>query len=260
MEDESLQATTDETKGNANISKDSIEYRLLLAYTQKKGTAHILIPEKNGVEKAKDISTKEPQNRPKSKKKRKLKFWKLISCVRPAKNDDIPEEENQRRCAAADSCSDEDHVEDVVEALTKITDTFDLISDGIETDSDDIVEKIVQILREEGDKLNAKIESDKALKKELQASMSYILFECVIQTFTGRLSPEVRSPAQSPKKNEIALTCEVISRLNALDSHPMNRVLGFGAKYMHDYFSPWVNAHGGYEKVFDSDDTEEEVQ
>lgn len=90
------------------------------------------------------------------------------------------------------------------------------------------------------------IERDHALKKELQTSMSYLLFKSVVETFKGRLSLDAPTAAQSLKKNELAVTFEVISRLNALDSHPMNRVLGFGATYMHEYFSPWVNNHGGY--------------
>lgn len=35
-------------------------------------------------------------------------------------------------------------------------------------------------------------------------------------------------------------------RLLTLTSVPQRRMLGYGAQYLHDYFSPWVNQNGGY--------------
>lgn len=61
-----------------------------------------------------------------------------------------------------------------------------------------------------------------------------------------RFLPDELPNTKSQKETEIALTFELTSRLNAMDSHPMNRVLGFGAKYLQDYLSPWVNQQGGY--------------
>lgn len=82
--------------------------------------------------------------------------------------------------------------------------------------------------------------------KQLQDSLSYGFFKKLARSFIHRLSPEELPTSQSRKQAEIAITFELTSRLNAMDSHPMNRVLGFGATYLQDYFTPWVNQQGGY--------------
>lgn len=87
---------------------------------------------------------------------------------------------------------------------------------------------------------------DHELRKQLQASLSYGFFKRLTSSFLMRLSPEELPTTESIKQAEIAVTFELTSRLNAMDCHPMNRVLGFGAKYLQDYFTPWVNQQGGY--------------
>ncbi|XP_060759623.1 apoptosis facilitator Bcl-2-like protein 14 isoform X2 [Neoarius graeffei] len=242
------------------FSKDSIEYKLLLRYTKKK-TTNRDPPQTNGVGEKVPSST-QPQDCQKPKKRKKLRFSKIISCIRPVKEDDDGSVTKPlRRQAAVGSCSDQEEVEQIVNKLTKITDCVHFVPSDIEADSDGVVERIVELLREQGDKLNEEIEKNHHLRKQLQQSLSYSFFTNVAQTFLQRLSPEELPSAQSPKEAEIALTFELTSRLNALDCFPMNRVLGFGVKYLQDYFSPWVVQQGGYEKVFGTDsDAEEEVQ
>ncbi|MCI4389054.1 hypothetical protein PGIGA_G00093410 [Pangasianodon gigas] len=241
--------------------KDSIEYKLLLRYTQKKTTANSPPTQSNGVGEVNVASPTKPQDRRKSRKLKKHRFLKIISCIRPVKEDDGPVTGKRRQPAAGDSSRpDQEEVEQIVNKLTKITDRVHFLSTDIETDSDDVVERIVELLREHGDKLNEEIEKNHVLRKQLQDSLSYGFFKKVAQTFMQRLSPEERPTTQSPQQAEIALTCELTSRLKAMDRHPMNRVLGFGAKYLQDYLSPWVIQQGGYEKVFSTNsDPEEEV-
>ncbi|MCJ8743308.1 hypothetical protein PDJAM_G00092430 [Pangasius djambal] len=231
------------------FSKDSIEYKLLLRYTQKKTTTNSPSTQSNGVGEANVASPTQPQDRHKPRKLKKHTFLKIISCVRPVKEDDGPVTGKRRQPAAGDSSRpDQEEVEQIVNKLTKITDRVHFLSTDIETDSDDVVERIVELLREQGDKLNEEIEKNHVLRKQLQDSLSYGFFKKVAQTFMQRLSPEERPTTQSPQQAEIALTCELTSRLNAMDCHPMNRVLGFGAKYLQDYLSPWVIQQGGYSK------------
>lgn len=90
------------------------------------------------------------------------------------------------------------------------------------------------------------MEKNHTLRTLLQETLSFAFFTKVAQTFLQRLSPEELSAVEKREQAEIALICELTSRLNAIDCHPMNRVLGFGAKYLQDYFSPWVVQHGGY--------------
>lgn len=242
-----------ECQANGNdlmISKDTIEYKLLLSYALRNGTANIQTEE----------STKILPAKPKDRhKKGRPRFSNLISCVRPPK-----EKHNKRRKASASnecqritSAPGQPDVEEIVETLTQITHSVHYVSD-VETDSGDLVDQIVEILRDQGDKLNDKIEKDHALKKQLQASMSYSFFEQVANAFQNRLSPAEQCPSRGPEQTHIALACELTSRLNAIDRHPMNRVLGFGARYLQNNFSPWVQQQGGYQNVFIPDDADEE--
>ena len=72
--------TRDEANGHIQmIPEDSIEYRLLQAYTQSKDPAHSHLPQSNGV----------ADPKPSSKKRKKtLKLRKLLRCIQPMKEDD----------------------------------------------------------------------------------------------------------------------------------------------------------------------------
>ncbi|KAK2832354.1 hypothetical protein Q7C36_015816 [Tachysurus vachellii] len=239
---------------------ESLEYKLLLRYVQKKIDSHST--QSNSVGEVKTPT--HPQKHHKTQKNKKRKFLKIISCIRPEREDEDRVTRPHRHQATADNCrsdSNQEEVEQIVNKLTKLTDKVNFKSTDIETDSDDLVEQIVELLREHGDKLNEKIEKDHVLMKQLQDSLSYGFFKKLARNFIHRLSPEELPTTQSRKQAEIAITFELTSRLNAMDSHPMNRVLGFGATYLQDYFTPWVNQQGGYEKVFSTDsDTKEEVE
>ncbi|KAL6459964.1 hypothetical protein MHYP_G00317230 [Metynnis hypsauchen] len=233
------QQATDKANGDAQrISEDSIEYKLLQGYTQKK-------------------NPKTPVPSDKQKKKR-FKFQKFLRCIQPAKEDDGPIIENNGRRAASDTSGPEQEVDDIVNRLTEIADSVHLLDSEIETDSNDNIERIVEILREQGDKLNEEIEKNHVLMKMLQSMLTYKYFEKITRTYLRRLSPEELPPKRQPEKARIALVCEVTCRLKIMDCHPMNRVLGFGAKYLQKYYSQWVNAQGGYGKVFSADDNDEE--
>ncbi|XDV28811.1 hypothetical protein PO909_032019 [Leuciscus waleckii] len=142
----------------------------------------------------------------------------------------------------------------VAEKLTRIVDSGLLDDDGIEADSvsTDVIEQIVDLLKKSGDDLNKKIEKNHVLLGHLQSTFSYEFFEKLTTAFIKSVVPEF---LQSRNKHEqIALTFEVTSRLGALDLHPMNRVMGFGAQYLQKNFTPWVKQHGGWEKAFDDTD------
>lgn len=52
---------------------------------------------------------------------------------------------------------------------------------------------------------------------------------------------------QEDQKVDVALICEATSQLCGVNYHPMNRVLGFGAKYLQENYSKWIsrNMHVG---------------
>ncbi|XP_017549465.1 apoptosis facilitator Bcl-2-like protein 14 [Pygocentrus nattereri] len=236
------QRTADEANGHAQtISEDSIEYKLLQGYTQRK-------------------NPKTPVPSDKQKKKR-FKFQKFLRCIQPAKEDDGPTIENNGRRPALDTSGPEQEVDDIVNRLTEIADSVHLLGSEIETDSNDDIERIVEILREQGDKLNEEIEKNHILMEMLQSTLTYNYFKKITTAYLRRLSPEELPPKRQPKQARIALVCEVTRRLKIMDRHPMNRVLGFGAKYLQEFYSQWAKAQGGYGKVFSTDDDdEEEVQ
>ena len=81
----------------------------------------------------------------------------------------------------------------------------------------------------------------------LQNSFSYTVFENVASAFVGSVVPtSTREEEASEQKTVIAWTFEMTRRLTALDLQPMNRVMGFGAQYLHQHFAPWIQQHGGW--------------
>ncbi|KAK7160328.1 hypothetical protein R3I93_008084 [Phoxinus phoxinus] len=142
----------------------------------------------------------------------------------------------------------------VAEKLTRIVDSGLLADNGLETDSvnTDVIEKLVELLKKSGDDLNEKIKKDHELLGYLQSTLSYDFFEKLTTAFIKSVVPGFLQSRN--KHEEIALTFEVTSRLGALDLHPMNRVMGFGAQYLQKNFTPWVKQHGGWEKAFDDND------
>ncbi|KAK2894638.1 hypothetical protein Q8A67_011867 [Cirrhinus molitorella] len=153
---------------------------------------------------------------------------------------------------------------EVAEKLTQIVDNGLLdkrrVDEGIESDGDkdvdqDVIEKLVDLLKKSGDDLNERILSNHELLGYLQRTFSYNFFKRLTDAFITSVVPEYLQSRR--KREQIAMTFEVTSRLNALDLHPMNRSMGYGAQYLQEYFALWVNQHGGWEKAFDDHDDEE---
>ncbi|XP_066540728.1 apoptosis facilitator Bcl-2-like protein 14 isoform X2 [Hoplias malabaricus] len=153
-------------------------------------------------------------------------------------------------------------LDDVADTLTCIVDHNP--QDSFESDSpvqNDVIQRLVALLKETGDDLNRKIQKDHELLGYLQKSFSYSMFESLILAFMKNMVPASRQNKETTKqKVEIAWTFEVTSRLRALELQPMNRIIGFGAQYLHMHFAPWIQQHGGWEKVFNSDESDDEVQ
>ncbi|XP_030646035.1 apoptosis facilitator Bcl-2-like protein 14 [Chanos chanos] len=151
-----------------------------------------------------------------------------------------------------------DGIDIVADKLTQIADHVPLVREYIEEDSsdcDDIIFKLVDILKESGDRLNEEIEKDRILVKTLQQSFTYSFFKKLTTAFIESVTV-VRGPGKesSEKETEIAMTCEVTSRLTALDLQPMNRAMGFGAAYLKEHYSVWAKNQGGWENVLASED------
>lgn len=81
-----------------------------------------------------------------------------------------------------------------------------------------------------------------------QDGLSYSVFK----TITDQVLMGVDTRGESEVKAQgfkAALAIDVMAKLTAVDNHPMNRVLGFGTKYLKENFSPWIQQHGGWVSV-----------
>ncbi|XP_042527489.1 apoptosis facilitator Bcl-2-like protein 14 [Dipodomys spectabilis] len=120
---------------------------------------------------------------------------------------------------------------------------------GAEKDGEDpVIGRIVALLKASGDQLERELKKDKALLSSLRETLSYPAFK----TITDQFLRDVDTRGESEVKAQgfkAALAIDAMAKLTAIDTHPMNRVLGFGAKYLKDHFSPWVQQHGGWEKI-----------
>ncbi|XP_053533931.1 apoptosis facilitator Bcl-2-like protein 14 isoform X1 [Ictalurus punctatus] len=145
----------------------------------------------------------------------------------------------------------------VADQLTHIVDSVSPAQDQVVTESD-IIQRLVELMKEYGDKVNEKIEKDQELLRYLQGFFSYTLFEELASAFISSVVPSGKQMKEdNDQKIKIAWTFEMTSRLSALDLQPMNRVMGFGAQYVHQHFAPWIQQHGGWENAFKIDEGDE---
>ncbi|XP_015353655.1 apoptosis facilitator Bcl-2-like protein 14 isoform X1 [Marmota marmota marmota] len=113
---------------------------------------------------------------------------------------------------------------------------------------DQIISKIVELLKFSGDQLDRELKKDKTLPSSLHGIMTYSVFKTITDQFLGNVDTRGESEVKA-QGFKAALAIDAIGKLTAIDNHPMNRVLGFGTKYLKENFSPWVQQHGGWEKI-----------
>ncbi|XP_025735756.1 apoptosis facilitator Bcl-2-like protein 14 [Callorhinus ursinus] len=114
---------------------------------------------------------------------------------------------------------------------------------------DQIIAKIVELLKYSGDHLERELKKDKTLMNSFQNQLSYPVFKTITDHFLRGVDTRGESEVTA-RGFKAALAIDATAKLTAIDNHPMNRVLGFGTKYLKDNFSPWVQQQGGWEKVF----------
>ncbi|KAM9335078.1 uncharacterized protein ABDE67_021609 [Symphorus nematophorus] len=261
--------------------EDTVEFRLLMAYAKRRrpnkdaDLAAQMGPHSPAAPAKTEKEVKGEEKKRKRRKKRKTgikgkNLLKFLSCISPKTKDDDtlqtdqPISDPEDRCfRVSDDVREEDKLDEAASQLTKIADDVPFTPPEIESDSkeDAEVEKVIGLLlREAGDKLNDEELNGAAIAKEL--FWDYGFFEKLIKallTRMGLMPTDSLGPQASPK-TQIAVTCEVTSRLSALETLPMSRMLAHGAKYLQIYHSSWVKQQGGYENVFHSDDEDDDVQ
>lgn len=93
------------------------------------------------------------------------------------------------------------------------------------------------------------LQRDKNLMHSFQDGLSYSIFKSITDQFLRGVDTRGESEVRA-QSFKAALAIDVMTKLTALDTHPMNRVLGFGTKYLKEHFSPWVQQHGGWVSAF----------
>lgn len=113
---------------------------------------------------------------------------------------------------------------------------------------DQIIAKIVELLKYSGDQLERELKKDKALINCFQDGLSYSVFKTITDQFLKGV--DTRGEAEVKAQGfKVALAIDATAKLTAIDNHAMNKVLGFGTKYLKENFSSRIQQHGGWEKV-----------
>ncbi|KAG7454598.1 hypothetical protein MATL_G00261320 [Megalops atlanticus] len=224
-------------------SEDSVEFRLLMAYAQRRRPQPT-----NG-----DATSPPPKPPTEKKKKKTSKLKKLfLGCIRPQKED-------SETATDPDALGDGEALGILADRLSRIVESVDLGPGDIETDAPaDDIQAIVDLLRESGDKLNEEFERNPALAQRFRKDFTYGLFERITTLFLEKVPLSDNRSTKSSQEGNIALACEVTRRLTAVDAHPMNMVMGFGARYLQEHFSTWVQQRGGWEKAMASGEEDED--
>ncbi|XP_008257838.1 apoptosis facilitator Bcl-2-like protein 14 isoform X1 [Oryctolagus cuniculus] len=115
-------------------------------------------------------------------------------------------------------------------------------------EEDQIIAKLVELLKYSGDQLEKELKKDSGLMSNFQEGLSYSVFKTITDQFLKGVDTRGESEVKA-RGFKAALAIDAMAKLTAIDNHPMNRVLGFGAKYLKENFSPWVQQHGGWENI-----------
>ncbi|XP_070848389.1 apoptosis facilitator Bcl-2-like protein 14 [Chaetodon trifascialis] len=294
LSNNNLTSSTDcDTKSTSDTVSmaNTVEYRLMMAYaTRRRPKKDVEPPPQdgpvvpNGGTRANGPSSPQTLDKidkdTKERRNKNKKGWKRLSsimrCIKPRTEDEdpprtlAPKPDVNNRCAKLndDKVEEGDELEKLTSRLTEIADEIPFVPPELETDSnEDEVEKVIGlILREAGDRLNEKELKDAAIAKEL--FWNYSFFKKLITALLIKMGlmppePDALGPQASPK-TQIAVTCEVTSRLSAINTLPMSRMLDHGARYLQEHYSSWAQQQGGYENAFhedeDDDDDDDDVQ
>ncbi|XP_014902312.1 apoptosis facilitator Bcl-2-like protein 14 [Poecilia latipinna] len=265
--------------------EDTVEFRLMMAYAQRRRPAKVNTPKVNGSAAEETLTQtsgktenqeEEEEKKKKKKKKNILRHLKVIfKCVKPQtaepespQDDDlndpmnrnfVPEDKDEEHHA-----EDQDAMKEVADRVIGIADEFQFTpvidSDG-ETDEgkieDDLEKAIGLLLRAQGDELVKKFPL-----ADIPADLflDYSFFARLLNTFLIRIGfrrPDADALGpQAANRTQIAAALEITSRLASVEALPKVKLCKHGARYLQEYYSSWAQEQGGYEAVFPD---EEEV-
>ncbi|XP_005059577.2 PREDICTED: apoptosis facilitator Bcl-2-like protein 14 [Ficedula albicollis] len=106
-------------------------------------------------------------------------------------------------------------------------------TDGV----DEAIKRIVALLRSAGDELDRQVREDTRLQLFFR-DMSYSSFKSLADAYVQR---ELRAsgPHASPQEIQFAYTVHLTATVAGICSQAVNRIMGFGSRYLDDSFAPY---------------------
>ncbi|XP_012814041.1 apoptosis facilitator Bcl-2-like protein 14 isoform X1 [Xenopus tropicalis] len=258
--------------------ENGIEYKVLMAYAKRQlsdsryqrlvrnGNVAPAMPEAEGATghgaTSNGSGSDGIQSAANKKKKtgKKQKRWRRLipSCVRAEeemgkKKDKVPAE-------AVTADSDTNRANAIAHRLQKIIKSLSKTNElefrsfmretSIEADGDDNYEQLIReialVLRSSGDHLNDQIKAEQ--KEKISGAWSYGFFQRLTD-FYLQSSPSSKMEEPETQSSKVALCIDVTTRLTALESLPPNKVMVYGAKYLKEKYTSWIEDQGGWEKA-----------
>ncbi|XP_071434804.1 protein BNIP5 isoform X1 [Pithys albifrons albifrons] len=102
---------------------------------------------------------------------------------------------------------------------------------------DEAIRRIVALLQSAGDELNRQVREDAQLQLFFR-DMSYSSFKSLADAYVRREMSASRADA-NPEEIQFAFTVHLTARLAGICSQAVNRIMGFGTRYLEDSFAPY---------------------
>ncbi|CAM4682503.1 unnamed protein product [Leuciscus chuanchicus] len=108
---------------------------------------------------------------------------------------------------------------------------------------DDNTERIISLLKQNGDIIDQKISKNKGVQDFLQ-KLTYSSFQQLADRYISQIpSPLPQTTDASPELVKLAFTLDFTAKVAGLCSQTVGRIMGFGNQYLQDSFTQMCAAH-----------------
>ncbi|XP_005987633.1 apoptosis facilitator Bcl-2-like protein 14 [Latimeria chalumnae] len=107
-------------------------------------------------------------------------------------------------------------------------------TDGIPNSKEELIQQIISVLQKEGDRLDKTIKEDTTISNFFQ-DISYISFKKLADLYVEEL--ETKVPQENREVVKFAFTLDLTAKVAGISNHTMNKIMGFGNRYLQDTFS-----------------------
>ncbi|OCT58191.1 apoptosis facilitator Bcl-2-like protein 14 isoform X2 [Xenopus laevis] len=196
----------------------------------------------------------------KKEKGKKKKYWHRLmpSCIRA--EEEMGKKKENAPADAVTVDSETKHANAIARRLQKIMKSLSKTNElefrsftrqtSVEADGDDNYEQLIReialVLRSSGDQLNDQIKAEQ--KEKIGGVWDYGFFRRLADFY---LHSSTLGETQEPEtqSNKVALCIDATTRLTALESLPANKVMVYGARYLKEKYTHWIEEQGGWEKA-----------